>query len=106
MTTEASRSDPIADLQSRLVDLEQSKAHDDAAAALRRERAEMLLSLRKIKEAMKEEAGGGGGASNKELERLRAENEALKKANAKQRYRIEHLVYNLRESLEERGDKQ
>ncbi|KAL7535240.1 hypothetical protein ACHAXR_006375, partial [Thalassiosira sp. AJA248-18] len=91
-------SDPIADLQSRLKDLEHSKAHNDSSAVVRKERAEMLISLRKVMEAMKSEAGGGG-ASNKELEKLRAENKELKKVNAKQQYRIEHLVHNLRETL-------
>ena len=60
----------------------------------------MLLSLRKIMEAMKAEAASGGGSSNsKELAKLREENEELKKINAKQKYRIEHLVHNLRESI-------
>ena len=59
----------------------------------------MLISLRKIMEAMKSEAGGGG-ASSKELEALKKENEELKKINAKQQYRIEHLVHNLRETIE------
>ncbi len=45
-------------------------------------------------------AGGGGGASDKEIEKLRQENKDLKKVNAKQQYRIEHLVHNLRESME------
>lgn len=61
----------------------------------------MLLSLRKIMDAMKAEAAsGGGGASCKELETLRAENDELKKINAKQKYRIEHLVHNLRDVME------
>jgi cell division protein FtsB len=75
--------------------------HEDVSAALRKERSEILVSLRKIMEAMKSEAGGAGGvvvaSSSKEMEKLRAENEELKKTNAKQRYRIEHLVHNLRE---------
>lgn len=45
-----------------------------------------------------ESANGGGGASSKELEELKTENAELKKVNAKQNYRIEHLVHNLRES--------
>ena len=91
----------LAELQSRLNDLELSKVHEDVSAALRKERSEILVSLRKIMEAMKSEAGGAGGvvvaSSSKEMEKLRAENEELKKTNAKQRYRIEHLVHNLRE---------
>ncbi|KAL7554510.1 hypothetical protein ACHAWF_017967 [Thalassiosira exigua] len=103
--SEADPSDPISDLQSRLRDLELSKAHNDASEILRKERAEMLLSLRKISEAMKKESAGGG-ASSKEVDDLRAENEELKKINAKQQYRIEHLVHNLRELLEARDEKQ
>jgi len=102
---EATSSDPIANLQSRLADLELSKTHYDESAVLRKERAEMLLSLRTIMKAMKSEAGGGG-ASNKEVEKLRAENQELKKINAKKQYRIEHLVHNLRESLDGQGEKQ
>lgn len=107
MTAE-STADPIEELQSRLNDLELSKAHNDVATILQKERAEMLLSLRKIKETMKSEAGGGGGggASNKELEKLKAENKELKKVNAKQQYRIQHLVHNFRESIEGKGEKQ
>merc|ERR1719203_306232 len=98
MATEAAPStDPIAELQSRLKDLELSKAHNDASAILRKERAEMLLSLRNIMETMQSESGGGG-ARSKEVEKLEEENKALKKINAKQQYRIEHLVHNLRES--------
>ena len=83
--------DPIADLQSRLKDLELSKAHADTSVIIRKERADMLLKLRKIMEVMEsEQASGGGGASSKEL----------KKVNAKQNYRIEHLVHNLRESMQ------
>ena len=47
-------------------------------------------------EAMKSEAASGGGSNSKELAKLREENEELKKINAKQKYRIEHLVTNLR----------
>lgn len=60
----------------------------------------MLLALRKIMTALKSENGGSGGASSKEMEALKAENEELKKINAKQRYRIEHLVHNLREVVD------
>ncbi|KAL7512824.1 hypothetical protein ACHAXN_010192 [Cyclotella atomus] len=87
----------IAELQSRLQDLELSKSYDNAAEIIQKERTEMLLALRKILTSLKSENGGsGGGASSKEIEALRAENEELKKVNAKQKYRIEHLVHNLR----------
>ena len=91
---ETSSTDPIAELQSRLKDLELDRSHNDTSAVLQKERAEMLITLRKIKETIKQTAGRG--ASSKELEALRAENKELKKVNAKQQYRIEHLVHNLR----------
>jgi len=57
-------------------------------------------------EAMKSEAGGGV-ASSKEIEKLKAENNELKKINSKQRYRIEHLAHNFREKIDlEGGGKQ
>lgn len=90
----------IAELQSRLNDLELSKTHDNAAEILRKERTDMLLALRKIMAAMKSEDGLAGGASSKEMEALKAENEELKKVNAKQKYRIEHLVHNLRSVID------
>jgi len=48
--------------------------------------------------ALKLESSGvvGGGGSRKEIDALRAENEELKRVNAKQKYRIEHLTHNLR----------
>ena len=90
----------IAELQSRLSDLELSKTHSEVSDAIQKERTEMLLSLRKIMEAMKAEAASGGAASSKELAQLKAENEELKKVNAKQKYRIEHLVHNLRDTID------
>ena len=98
----ATSTDPLAELQSRLNDLELSKSHNEASAIIQKERAELLIGLRKIMVAMKSEAGGGG-ASSKEIEKLKAENNELKKINAKQRYRIEHLVHNLRETMECEG---
>lgn len=99
---EAASGDPIPDLERRLKDLELSKSHTDASAILRKERAETLISLRKIMTTLKlESEAGGGGASGAELDTLRKENAALKKINAKQQYRIEHLVHSLRFKLEE-----
>merc|ERR1711957_112595 len=95
--------DSLADLQNRLAGLELDKSHNDCSAVLRQERAEMLVSVRQITEAIKREAdigGGGGGASNKELEKLKADNKMMKKTIDKQQYRIEHLVHNLRITLD------
>jgi len=89
--------DNIAQLQQRISDLELSARHKDVAEALRKERAETLISLRAILEAFKTESGGA--ASNNELEQLREENKALAKINAKQKYRIDHLSSNLREAI-------
>ena len=58
----------------------------------------MLVGLRKVLEAMKTEGEGGCGGA--EVEEVRKENERLKKENAKQRYRIDHLVTNLRALME------
>jgi hypothetical protein len=69
------------------------------SAAVQRERAEILIRLRKIMETKKSETGGVGGVSSKEIEQLKAENKELKRINAKQRYRIDHLVNNLRETM-------
>ncbi|KAL3822541.1 hypothetical protein ACHAXA_007652 [Cyclostephanos tholiformis] len=102
MADDASSTDPIAELQSRIEDLELSKAHNEISAAVRNERVEFLIGLRKIMEAMKTEAGCEG-ASSKEINRLKAENNELKKINAKQRYRIDHLVHNLRDIIEGKG---
>jgi di/tripeptidase len=90
----------IVELQSRVADLELAKEHTEVSAAVQRERAEILIRLRKIMETMKSETGGVGGASSsKEIEQLKAENKELKRINAKQRYRIDHLVNNLRETM-------
>eukprot|EP00956_Cyclotella_meneghiniana_P010320 scaffold14253_cov72-Cyclotella_meneghiniana.AAC.6 len=91
----------LEDLQSRLQDLELSKTHDNVAEILQKERTEMLLALRNIMTALKAENGvASGAASSKEMEALKAENEELKKVNAKQKYRIEHLVHNLRVAVD------
>ena len=71
------------------------------AEILQKERTEMLLALRNIMTALKAENGvASGAASSKEMEALKAENEELKKVNAKQKYRIEHLVHNLRVAVD------
>mmetsp|Transcript_17298 Transcript_17298/g.40232 ORF Transcript_17298/g.40232 Transcript_17298/m.40232 type:complete len:104 (+) Transcript_17298:240-551(+) len=101
MAAEASAD--IAQIRQRLSDLELSNRHKGVAEALRKERAETLISLRAILEAFKTESGGA--ASNTELEQLREENKALAKINAKQRYRIEHLSINLREAIASNSNK-
>lgn len=71
------------------------------AGVLQKERTEMLLALRNIMTALKAENGvTSGAASSKEVEALKAENQELKKLNAKQKYRIEHLVHNLRVAVD------
>ena len=61
---------------------------------------ETLTTLRSIREAVVSSSANGtsSAASTKEIEALKKENEALKVKNAKQNYRIKHLVRNLKKS--------
>lgn len=54
---------------------------------------EVITKLRDIRKALI--ADGVVNTSSKELEALRTENEALKKQNEKNVYRIKHLAKNL-----------
>ena len=61
---------------------------------------EMLTTLRTIREAMIADSKNGGANDSKELEKLKKENEELKKVNTKQAYRINHLVANMEKMLQ------
>lgn len=64
---------------------------------------EMLTTLRNIRAAMVSGTNGGGVISDsKELAELREENAKLKAMNAKQAYRINHLVKNMEKLLEKK----
>lgn len=65
---------------------------------------ECLTQLRDIRSSLKEQ--GAGGASSKELDSLKMENILLKQKNAKQEYRIQHLVEVVEELLAQRDAKE
>ena len=85
-------------LTKRVEGLETGATFDATQEAVRQVQMEMLEKMRAVRSALV--AGSNGGASSKELEELLAENAALKKQNAKQAYRIEHLVRSVEELLE------
>jgi hypothetical protein len=97
----------VADIEKRIQALEVGEKFDATKAEVQKVEQEFLLKLREIRAAITAEAqaggGAGGGASSlaagagatKELEALRAENELLKKKNAKLQYRVEHVVNEL-----------
>ena len=89
-------------LLKRVEALEKGVGFDATKEAVQQVQMEYLTKLREIRKAIaNEEGGGGGGASSKELETLKAQNEALQKKNAKQAYRIQHLVHTVEELMAE-----
>jgi len=89
--------DDTAALLKRIEALESGARFDATKEAVQQVQMECLTTLRNLRTTMKEE--GGSSASNKEMEALKAENELLKKKNAKQAYRIQHLVGTVEELL-------
>jgi FtsZ-binding cell division protein ZapB len=85
----------VKDLQGRIEAMELSSSFAATQEAVQAAQMEMLTKLREIRAVMME--GGNATSSSKELEALRAENEALKKTNTKQDYRIRHLVRSVHE---------
>jgi cell division protein FtsB len=73
--------------------LELGKQYDATKEAVQNIEKEFLLKLREIKSQLESE--GVSNANTKEMETLRAENEELKRKNAKLEYRVEHLVASL-----------
>ena len=87
-------------LLKRVEALEKGVGFDATKEAVQQVQMEYLTKLREIRKAIANEEGGGG-ASSKELETLKAQNEALQKKNAKQAYRIQHLVHTVEELMAE-----
>mmetsp|Transcript_27585 Transcript_27585/g.38992 ORF Transcript_27585/g.38992 Transcript_27585/m.38992 type:complete len:100 (-) Transcript_27585:120-419(-) len=87
------------DLIKRVEALEMGQTFDATAAKVKEVQMEYLEQLRAIRKAMVE-SGGGSATSSKELDALKSENAALKKQNAKQAYRIQHLVSTVEQFLE------
>jgi hypothetical protein len=79
----------VENLTKRLEELEIGATFEATRDAVREVQMDMLEKLRAIRSSLMESAGG---ASSKEMEVLQMENQALQKINAKQAYRIEHLV--------------
>jgi hypothetical protein len=94
----------VEDIEKRIQALEVGEKFDATKSEVQKVEQEFLLKLREIRAAITAEAqAGAGGASSlvagagatKELEALRAENELLKKKNAKLEYRVQHVVNEL-----------
>jgi cell division protein FtsB len=76
--------------------LELGKQYDATKEAVQSIEKEFLVKLREIKSQLESEGGGLlSNANTKEMETLRAENEELKRKNAKLEYRVQHLVASL-----------
>jgi hypothetical protein len=96
----------VEDIEKRIQALEVGEKYDATKSEVQKVEQEFLLKLREIRAAITAEAQAGGGArgasslaggtmATKELEALRAENELLKKKNAKLEYRVQHVVNEL-----------
>jgi len=91
----------MEDLENRIKALEEGKTYDATKEAVQKVEQECLVKLREIKAAIEAERNGGGATvQSAELDALKAENEALKKANAKLEYRVNHVVSNLEALLD------
>ena len=90
----------IQALHKKIESLEKGKQFEADQTAVRAVQMETLTTLRSIREAVVSSSANGtsSAASTKEIEALKKENEALKVKNAKQNYRIKHLVRNLKKS--------
>jgi predicted nucleic acid-binding Zn-ribbon protein len=96
----------VEDIEKRIQALEVGEKYDATKSEVQKVEQEFLLKLREIRAAITAEAQAGGSAGGvsssaggagapKELEALRAENELLKKKNAKLEYRLQHVVNEL-----------
>uniref|UniRef100_A0A7S2RZ23 Uncharacterized protein n=1 Tax=Eucampia antarctica TaxID=49252 RepID=A0A7S2RZ23_9STRA len=83
------------EIEKRVEALELSKHFNVTKAAVQEVEMEMLLKLREIRQTMISTTSPS--ASNKELEALKMENNKLKLQNAKQAYRVGHLVRSVQE---------
>jgi hypothetical protein len=90
---------PYEDLVRRVEALELGAAYKATKEEVEKVEEEFLLKLRAIREAFAAGSTGAGAVavdststSSKELEALQAENEALKRRNAKLEYRVQHVV--------------
>ena len=78
---------------------------DATQAEVKNVESEFLTKLQDIREAMMVQGNGGGGASSKEMQALQAENEALKKLNAKLDYRVRHMLKTMNDLYDKQQSK-
>eukprot|EP00934_Nitzschia_sp_Nitz4_P007247 Nitzschia sp. Nitz4//scaffold13_size275219//194047//194784//NITZ4_000896-RA/size275219-snap-gene-0.58-mRNA-1//-1//CDS//3329536080//7237//frame0 len=86
-------------LEQRIAALEQGATFQATQTAIREREAEMLNTLREIREQMAKEAASGATASSGEVTELKQENARLQALVAKQEYRIRHLISNMEEMM-------
>lgn len=91
-------------MEKRVAALEMGATFDATQAAVQQVEMDCLQQLRDIRSSLLQ-GGAGVGASSKELEALQTENNMLKVKNAKQEYRIQHLVGVVEELLAQREQK-
>lgn len=102
----------LQDLQTKITNISNQKQFEADQAAVQAVQMEMLTVLRNIRSALVSSDGGATAsiveseAHRKQVEALAQENEKLKIVNAKQRYRIDHLIRGMQElqnKLEDKG---
>ena len=88
----------MQELEARIKDLENTQSFKASQDAIQQEQMEMLITLRKIRDALMNGDSNVSSAQDvKEMEALRKENEELKKKNSKNEYRIKHLIRSIEE---------
>jgi predicted nucleic acid-binding Zn-ribbon protein len=92
----------VADLQKRIEALEVGAKFEATQKDVKAVEQEFLDKLQEIKASMASGDSAAPAASSKEMEELKAENEILKKKNAKLEYRVQHML----KSMEELYNKQ
>mmetsp|Transcript_15676 Transcript_15676/g.29575 ORF Transcript_15676/g.29575 Transcript_15676/m.29575 type:complete len:110 (-) Transcript_15676:1669-1998(-) len=105
----------LQELHTRIENISKQKQFEADQTAVQAVQMEMLTVLRNIRSAMVASSADGGTitsaaeseAHKKQVESLEQENERLKLVNAKQRYRIDHLIQGMLElqrKLEEQNN--
>jgi len=87
-----SESTTLIALDERIKALELGAQYDANKAEVEKIEKEYQTKLREIESSNRNGGGASSSGLSKEVERLREENEILKKKNAKQEYRILHML--------------
>ena len=96
----------MAELETRIKALEVGASFDATQAEVQQVESEFLTKLQDIREAMVNvQSNGSGGGSSKEMTSLQAENEALKKRNAKLDYRVRHMLKTMNDLYDNKQSK-